>query len=201
MLFSTALLVAASAWTGLVAAQNDTSAPDVTISPDSVPITTRQNWCRSQKESCPEICGGIANENECDPNQLTFVCECADGSNPNITDFAQTLPSLICDEWFEQCIDQNTGNAQGQEVCMSVVCGQRDPADVDEGESSATASGAATATATASASSSATDEAASTTEAAASATSSDAAVALHIAQNYGSGVLAAGLFALFGFVA
>lgn len=55
MLYST-LLLAVTALTGLVAAQNFTQCCTLPTLP---PIATRQVWCRAEQNTCPELCGGI----------------------------------------------------------------------------------------------------------------------------------------------
>jgi hypothetical protein len=75
MLYSS-LLLAASALTGLVAAQQNytTYTECCTIDPNSVDSKLRQDWCRAQLNTCPELCGGIgklaSGGNLCDPVSL-----------------------------------------------------------------------------------------------------------------------------------
>jgi len=67
-MFYSTLIVAASAFTGLVSAQNySTSGSNLTVVPSSVDYPTRQSWCRAQTNSCPELCGGQTSANDCDP--------------------------------------------------------------------------------------------------------------------------------------
>ena len=67
MIYST-LLLAASAFAGVVSAQSftDTGNNSYTVDPNSVDSDTRTSWCRAQTNSCPEICGGQYKENQCD---------------------------------------------------------------------------------------------------------------------------------------
>ena len=66
MFYSTVLL-AATALTGLVSAQNYSTSGPLSITPSSVDYNTRLAWCRAQTNSCPQICGGQASPNTCDP--------------------------------------------------------------------------------------------------------------------------------------
>jgi len=47
------------------------------------------------------------------------------GTTPNISDYAQTLPSLECDEWKRQCIAAHPNDLSGQNFCLSFNCGSR----------------------------------------------------------------------------
>ena len=70
MRFSVSALLLA-ALTAAVSAQNTTVGPCCSIDPNSVDIDTRQDWCRAQTNTCPEVCGGIGKlkqgGNLCDP--------------------------------------------------------------------------------------------------------------------------------------
>lgn len=64
MLF-TSLLVAASALSSFVAAQNTSSKLPPTIQDcckvdaNLVPDDKKKAWCQAQRNTCPEICGGV----------------------------------------------------------------------------------------------------------------------------------------------
>ncbi|KAF7595803.1 hypothetical protein BBP40_004615 [Aspergillus hancockii] len=53
-----------------------------TIDPNSVPLSTREQWCQSQKAACPLIClqlpgaSGSPNENTCDPSDCRSKNPC-----------------------------------------------------------------------------------------------------------------------------
>ena len=64
-MFSSTLLVAVTALSTLVSAQNYSTSGPLSIEVDQIPIALRQSWCRAQLISCPEICGG-ANPNRCE---------------------------------------------------------------------------------------------------------------------------------------
>lgn len=70
-MFYSTLLLAAAAFSGVVTAQstNETgSGPQ--LDAGTVPIATRQQWCRTQTQSCPRLCGGQTeggDGNNCDP--------------------------------------------------------------------------------------------------------------------------------------
>lgn len=65
-MFYSTLLVAATALTGLVSAQNYSTSGALSIDVSQVPYDTRLAWCRAETNSCPEICGGQASPNTCD---------------------------------------------------------------------------------------------------------------------------------------
>lgn len=82
-MFYSTIVLAAAAFSGLVAAQSGNST--VTIDPNSVPAATRQTWCRAQLQTCPQLCpdqrttaGGNTCDsvsNRCPPvSQLDRIC-------------------------------------------------------------------------------------------------------------------------------
>merc|ERR1711977_746499 len=167
MIYSRLFAVAATL-SGFAAAQsNFTTCCDVV--PDTVDAPTRASWCRAQMNTCPLLCpNGNTAVNTCDNQALTYECECGGGATtPNVTDFAQTLPSLQCDEWRAQCTAARPNGLAGQTFCQSFICGTRNATEFFQ------SSGGSSAT-----SGSATESGASSTasESAAAATSSAAAV-------------------------
>ena len=75
-MFYSTLLIAASAFTGLVSAQTYSTSGNLTIDPNGVDYNTRLSWCRAETNSCPLICGGQASPNTCDAVSNL----CAEGS-------------------------------------------------------------------------------------------------------------------------
>ncbi|KAE9971342.1 hypothetical protein BLS_004478 [Venturia inaequalis] len=190
MLFST-LAVAIGAFASAVSAQaNFTSCCNVT--PTSVEMVTRLSWCRAQQNTCPETCqNGQVSANTCDANTLTYNCTCLSGPTGNISDYAQTLPSLECDNWKGQCTAAHPNDLAGQTFCQSFVCGTKNATALGSTSSASASSSHATASATSSGSGTATSSTAAST-------SSAAAAALKVAQEFGAAGFAFGLFALFG---
>jgi len=187
MLYST-LIVAAIA--GLASAQNFTSCCSVT--PTSVPTDRRLSWCRAQQNTCPEVCtNGQTSANTCDSNALTFDCKCLTGNTPNISDYAQTLPSLMCDSWKAQCTAAHPNDLSGQTFCQSFTCGSKN-ASAQAASASSSASGSRAASTSGSSSGTATGSSPSSTS------SKAAAAALSVARDYGTGAIAMGLLAMFG---
>ncbi|KAI9668295.1 MAG: hypothetical protein M1821_001115 [Bathelium mastoideum] len=192
MVYST-VLVLATAFTGLVAAQNISST--TLTNPGEVNQTVRQEWCRAQLSNCPFVCGGGASPNSCDPGSLTYLCTCTDGSKPNISDYASTLPSFICQQNVADCVDSHPNDLEGITICRETVCGSRNASAALSTSSSSSASSTPTSTgssggSTASSSSSSSPSAASS--------SSAAEAALKMGKTYGTGALAAGFLAVFG---
>ncbi|KAF1355276.1 hypothetical protein BDV97DRAFT_418969 [Delphinella strobiligena] len=215
-MFYSTLLLAATAITGLVSAQDtdgtwsfatnySTSGP-IAINPDSVELATRESWCRAETSTCPQICG-TTSSNTCNPDTLNYTCTCSSGTTPNISSYEQTLPFYICQQWVGDCVLGHPNDLDGQTACQSVICGS---GNASTAQSSSSASSSASSTSSAAASSS--SAAASTTSAAAAssgtgsatasssaaATSKAAAAALSVAKTYGTGALAAGMLAVFG---
>jgi hypothetical protein len=100
------------------------------IKPETVPLNIRATWCTSQKQQCPLLCiqmlksntGVITTSNTCDPKTLTYNCICKDGLTPNATEYSQTLPFYICQEWQNQCV-----TACGQALACQASCREDHP--------------------------------------------------------------------------
>merc|ERR1711977_768919 len=243
MLYST-FLVAATAFTGLVSAQSSSSTQSssgaqttsavnqtgtqtdqtgddgdgqYTIEPNSVPLATRQNWCRAQFNTCNSVCGGQAFPNNCDAATLTYSCVCTNGNQPNISNYQQSLAAYECRAWKDGCNERNPTDAEAQQNCLDTPCGSKLVSEASSSSSSSMASMTATSSSsgsdsTNSASSTAaaggssdsdsdSDSSASGTassSAAAASQSDSGAAAMRFAQTYGTGVFATGLLAFFG---
>jgi len=245
MLYST-FLVAATAFTGFVSAQSSSSTQSssgaqttgavnqtgtqtdqtgddgqgqYTIEPNSVPLATRQNWCRAQFNTCNSVCGGQAFPNNCDAATLTYSCVCTNGNQPNISNYQQSLAAYECRAWKDGCNERNPTDAEAQQNCLDTPCGSKLVSDASSSSSSSMASMTATSSSsgsdsTSSASSTAaaggssdsdsdsdSDSSASGTassSAAAASQSDSGAAAMRFAQTYGTGVFATGLLAFFG---
>lgn len=123
-----------------------------------------------------------------------------------MSDYANTVPSLLCQRWFDNCIQlsiaQDRSDIAIQEACQSVACGTRSALSASSGSgasgsaSSTGGAGAASTRASSAASGAASTAASSASGAAASATG--AAAALEIGKTYGAGILGAGILAAFG---
>merc|ERR1711939_213796 len=164
MLYST-FLVAATAFTGFVSSQSSSSIQSssgaqttgavnqtgtqtdqtgddgqgqYTIEPNSVPLATRQDWCRAQFNTCRGVCGGQAFPNNCDAATLTYSCVCTNGNQPNISNYQQSLAAYECREWKGGCNERNPGDAEAQQNCLNTPCGSK---LVSEASSSSSSSG------------------------------------------------------------
>jgi hypothetical protein len=62
-------------------------------------------------------------QNECDPVQLTYACVCSDGTSPNISQYSQTLPFFICQEWGNECV----ANCGGNDATCQTNCREQNP--------------------------------------------------------------------------
>ncbi|GAP88203.1 putative cdp-alcohol phosphatidyltransferase protein [Rosellinia necatrix] len=111
------------------------------IEPESVPLSTRDNWCDQERSTCPIICqqlppGGYQ-VNDCDPMTLTYGCVCDNGKSPNLSEYSLTLPFFICQEWGNQCVLGCGGNAACASDCReNHPCGALNPTRVNETKSS-----------------------------------------------------------------
>lgn len=106
-----------------------------TIDPNSVSSSLRDFWCQQQIAQCPLICLQTAGNtdstqsNDCTASDLTYSCVCDNGISPNVSEYSQTLPFFICQEWGTQCVS-NCGN--GNTACQSACtadhpCGAQNP--------------------------------------------------------------------------
>ncbi|KAH7156547.1 hypothetical protein EDB81DRAFT_394387 [Dactylonectria macrodidyma] len=125
---------------------------DYVIDPDSVPLSTRQSWCASEKYTCPIICqqfgDGTTKVNECDPESLTYGCICSNNKQPNVSEYSLSLPYFVCQEWGNQCVDACNNNACASSCREDHPCGALNPEKIN---STSTATGtqvSATASAT-----------------------------------------------------
>ncbi|EME38288.1 hypothetical protein DOTSEDRAFT_75749 [Dothistroma septosporum NZE10] len=106
-----------------------------TINPDSVSNVTRDFWCQEQTTQCPLICsqttpsqslGTISND--CDSTSLTYACVCDNGLSPNVSEYSQTLPYYLCQEWGNECVSNCAGDTTCQGACrQDHPCGAQNP--------------------------------------------------------------------------
>jgi len=126
--------------------------------------------------SCPLLClqnpdiqDGTTSANECDPVRnfptpritsetnssqadLSYLCICGNGFQPDVGNFSQTIPFFQCQEFGNQCVNAcGSGNTACQSACRSDnPCGAQNPTRVNTTTSSsmiATATDGSTATA------------------------------------------------------
>ncbi|RMZ78230.1 hypothetical protein DV738_g4064, partial [Chaetothyriales sp. CBS 135597] len=141
------------------------------------------NWCHSQLNTCPQICGGSAAVNYCDQTSLQYTCTCANGTSPDSTAFIGTVPYFVCQQTYIQCVANNPNDAQAQTKCAeNEQCGSRNATAEAIAAQSASAASETTASSTeasetSSATDSASDSASATSDSAATSTSEAAAAA------------------------
>jgi hypothetical protein len=88
------------------------------------------------------------NDNTCDSDTLKFSCECGDGLRPNVTQYTQTMPFFICQEWGNQCVTGCNGdNACSSSCRQDHPCGAQDPIKPNSSTISSTMSSSASRTA------------------------------------------------------
>lgn len=115
------------------------------IDPNSVPLATRQAWCTSQQSSCPLLCLQLPGQssttaaNDCDAATLTYDCVCGNGQSPNASEYSQTIPFFICQEYGTQCVAGCAGNTPCQSACRDDhPCGAQNPTRVNVTSTSST---------------------------------------------------------------
>ncbi|KAK0656640.1 hypothetical protein B0T16DRAFT_318943 [Cercophora newfieldiana] len=183
----TTALVALSAL-GMAVAQSN-----FTIDPATIDPTTRTEWCNAEFNTCGILCGGPASTkaNSCTPSDLKFVCTCSNGSAPGLEYYIQSMPTLLCEQAFKDCIAKNIGNSQEQGKCTTDIkgkCGTLDPAKAQVGGGDSGSSSSATTAAP-------TGSAASTSGGAAATTTTQNAGAMPTLIGNGFAAVAAGVLA------
>ncbi|KAL7939719.1 hypothetical protein V8C35DRAFT_14390 [Trichoderma chlorosporum] len=121
------------------------------IDPNSVPLSTRQNWCASETSTCPIICQQTTSKptivNDCDPNALTFGCLCGDNKQPNVSEYTLTLPFFICQEYVVQCRNNcGSDNTCASNCAEDNPCGATDPKRYNSTSTASTTTAQATST-------------------------------------------------------
>jgi hypothetical protein len=129
---------------------------------------------------------------------LNYTCLCAaNQSAPGLQYYTETLPTFICEQLFQICINETVGVAASQAKCNSDEknnCGHLNPDTfVAAAPSSSSSSSASAPTATGSSGTAATPSAVST-----SSSKAAAATMMAVGRDYGSGIVAAGVAAAFG---
>ncbi|KAK3322755.1 hypothetical protein B0H66DRAFT_602185 [Apodospora peruviana] len=99
---------------------------------DSVDLTTRNQWCLSEINTCRTVCDeqNASSSNLCDPDTLEYRCDCVSGWTPPIEYYKNSLPSLMCGRANSNCIAENVGDAVRQKNCTVTIgafCGDMDP--------------------------------------------------------------------------
>ncbi|KAF2854545.1 hypothetical protein T440DRAFT_387890 [Plenodomus tracheiphilus IPT5] len=208
MLYST-IIVAASAFAGFAAAQNNsnTPIPCCTLPATQIPAEDRSTMCNANQNTCVELCGGLgdiaSNGNECDDTTLENSCKCANGTDitSSLADYQQSVAGLMCQNfWYDACISASGTDAQAQRACESTrkaECGNATTDGASSGGSGGRSSSSASASASRTSTGSPTGSASGTGAAAATTTAAGAAANLAV---YGTPALAGGLLAMFGLV-
>jgi hypothetical protein len=125
---------------------------------------------------------------------LEYVCECKNGTKPQMENYEQSVPGQMCRFWFDRCIEATNENLEFQIECRTQrdeKCGNlTSKPQADQTSSSAESTASPTGTGA--------QGSASATDAAPSASATGAAAGLDIARNYGTPLLVGGLAAFFG---
>jgi len=209
MQYTTLVVAAAAAFSGLVGAQNSSLTlpsgiqPCCSVSANSVPSDLRSEWCRATQNTCPEICGGqgqiASGGNNCDSQTLQHTCECRNGTKPNLAEYEQTIEGQECRFWHAQCINATNQDAALQFNCNTVrdqMCGNK----TSKAATTSSSSGSPTTSRTSGNGGGSSGTATSSGSAQSSTNSPAAAIALDAVRNYGTPILAGGMAAVFGLV-
>ncbi|KAL2821040.1 hypothetical protein BJX63DRAFT_252620 [Aspergillus granulosus] len=157
-------------------------------------------WCRGQRNTCPEICGGVATANRCDLDTLDFTCTCSNGTEANVEPYINTVPYYVCQSNYGQCIDLST-TQDGDDLCTEGLnaCGTLNASAPSTTSSSTSSSSSTTSLPTETSTSTDEDDAESTpttTDSAESPEESDGAMSLM--QNFGLAGFATVVVVAFG---
>lgn len=111
------------------------------VSADRSSSPTPTNKLLTLPSVCLQSTTGVPLSNDCTASTLTYACVCSDGLSPNLTQYSQTLPFFICQEWGNQC----QSNCAGDSLCVSDCrskhpCGAQSPVRVNTSTASATPS-------------------------------------------------------------
>ncbi|KAH8893656.1 hypothetical protein GQ53DRAFT_763234 [Thozetella sp. PMI_491] len=114
---------------------------DFTIDPSSVPAATRYAWCIAEQNSCSILCTDQEdnNNNQCNTETLEYKCICISGYSPQLRYYADTMPSLICNQTYNNCLTENSASPAGQKNCTDTIgnfCGKLTPTPLDQSSSS-----------------------------------------------------------------
>ncbi|KAF7118074.1 hypothetical protein CNMCM5793_007460 [Aspergillus hiratsukae] len=159
-----------------------------------VSSTDRASWCLAERNTCPVICGGIADSNSCDPDTLQFSCVCSNGTEADVSPYIQTIPFFVCQETYGQCIKaSSTQDEDAKCTAAQKQCGTLNATTSSTSSSTSTSSALSTATESATGNQAeSTATATTTTSTSASAQASNAAIRL--AGEHATGVIATVLF-------
>ncbi|KAF3222960.1 hypothetical protein TWF679_004158 [Orbilia oligospora] len=111
-----------------------TTSAQTTIDLSTVPPSTRSAWCQGNLQACPFLCIGGTRVNSCDSSTLEYECTCSDGSTPDLSQYALTLPYFICQEVRSRCIANGANNLEGQAECNALQCASATPGANPGGE-------------------------------------------------------------------
>ncbi|EDN06190.1 hypothetical protein I7I51_06571 [Histoplasma capsulatum] len=167
------------------------------IDPSNISEAIRQTWCNNQMSSCPLIClqlpGTSENpdSNECDADTLQYSCVCSNGITPNTSEYTLTMPYYLCTEFNNQCVRHCGDDSSCVTACRADhPCGAQNPKRVNTTSTAPTASQTGTPSGTNTGGVVYTGLGEGATSAPGKGTAGHA-VALHIGQVYGAGVLVA----------
>ncbi|RHZ71049.1 hypothetical protein CDV55_108473 [Aspergillus turcosus] len=146
---------------------------------------------KAERNTCPVICGGIADSNSCDSESLQFSCVCSNGTVADVSPYMQTIPFFVCQATYAQCIQASS--TQDEDAKCTAAQKQCGTLNATDSSTSSTTTSSALSTATQSVTQAeSTATATTTTSSSASAKASNAAIRL--AGEHATGVIATVLF-------
>ncbi|QKX62480.1 uncharacterized protein TRUGW13939_09641 [Talaromyces rugulosus] len=161
----------------------------------------KRSWCLAETNTCPQICGGAASPNDCDPDTLNFDCTCVNGTVPDVEPYTNTIPFFVCQANYDQCIQNNPNDLDAQKACKdNANCGSI-TASVSHASTTTSSAPSSSSTLSTAHAQATTATSASASASAATGTSSPttgAAVAVQITQGQSAGFLTAAAMAVLG---
>ncbi|KAE8347991.1 hypothetical protein BDV28DRAFT_144577 [Aspergillus coremiiformis] len=152
-------------------------------------------WCLAERNSCPKICGGVADRNTCDSQSLSFTCTCSNGTDADVAPYAETIPFFVCQENYRQCI-QHSIDLDGDDKCKKAQsqCGSKNASDASGSSAPTTTSTSLPSSTGSSGSSNTGASSAGTATSSGSTQTTTANAAVRMAQDHATGILATVLF-------
>ncbi|KAK6841498.1 hypothetical protein PG990_006500 [Apiospora arundinis] len=121
------------------------------IDVNKIDVGRRNGWCQAQQNACDQLCNP-SSKSTCDFTTLNYECTCADGSDPKLSQYLNTIDTFTCEEAYSVCNLANVGSKTGQDNCTTTIknnCGTKDPAKKEAGGSGSAKSSSASASPTA----------------------------------------------------
>ncbi|KAL0936422.1 pci domain-containing protein [Colletotrichum truncatum] len=128
-------VLALSAIAAVSAQRKVYSNTDVNVA--AIDLNLKASWCTGQRNTCNILCDRTT-ANDCEPTTLKYTCTCNNGTAPGLEYYKQTIPTFICLQAFEDCIQANVGDSRGQGNCTTNIRSQCGTIDAQENDAATT---------------------------------------------------------------